>query len=109
MAAGRPTMTFPTFRRPSINAIDSAVASLTGIGINLLRRTTHEHAIAHPRHLAMYLARELMGYSYSEIGEHYGGYDHSTVFYACKQIEKKRHGDAELQAAIDLVREQVRA
>jgi chromosomal replication initiator protein len=52
------------------------------------KKRTREIAI--PRQIAMYLSRHLTGLSLSDIGKNFGGKDHATVIYACKQIEEKR-------------------
>jgi chromosomal replication initiator protein len=46
--------------------------------------------IAMPRQIAMYLSKQLTNLSLSDIGKNFGGKDHATVIYACKQIEDKR-------------------
>ena len=43
--------------------------------------------VAYPRQVAMYLAREMTGMTLPDIGEHFGGRDHSTVIYACGKVE----------------------
>ncbi|MBU0605509.1 MAG: chromosomal replication initiator protein DnaA, partial [Candidatus Omnitrophica bacterium] len=44
-------------------------------------------AIAYPRQIAMYLTRQLTDYSLPEIGDQFGGRDHTTVIHACSKIE----------------------
>ena len=46
-----------------------------------------------PRHIAMFLCRELLKLSFPEIGRLFGGKDHSTVIYACNVIEKQKEKD----------------
>jgi chromosomal replication initiator protein len=46
--------------------------------------------VALPRQIAMYLCKQLTNLSLSDIGKNFGGKDHATVIYACKQIEEKR-------------------
>jgi len=53
--------------------------------------------ISYPRQVAMYLCRSLTGASFPSIGSSFGGKDHSTVCYACDNIEKRR----QLAASVD--------
>lgn len=46
--------------------------------------------IALPRQIAMYLSKQLTNLSLSDIGKNFGGKDHATVIYACRQVEEKR-------------------
>jgi chromosomal replication initiator protein len=46
--------------------------------------------VAFPRQVAMYITKQITDMSLSDIGKHFGGKDHATVIYACKQIEDKR-------------------
>lgn len=46
--------------------------------------------VAFPRQVAMYICKQLTNMSLSDIGKNFGGKDHATVIYACKQIEEKR-------------------
>ena len=50
-------------------------------------------SIARPRHIAMALAKELTNHSLPEIGDAFGGRDHTTVLYACRKIAKLRKHD----------------
>jgi chromosomal replication initiator protein len=47
-------------------------------------------SVARPRQMAMFLAKELTNYSLPEIGESFGGRDHTTVIHACKKINELR-------------------
>ena len=59
--------------------------------------------IAYPRHIAMYIAREVLDESYPRIGDEFNR-DHSTVMTAVRKIKKNLSGDTELNAIIqDLV------
>jgi chromosomal replication initiator protein len=52
--------------------------------------------IARPRQIAMYLAKELTQKSLPEIGELFGGRDHTTVLHAVRKIAAERGNDAQL-------------
>jgi len=49
----------------------------------------------------MYIAKKLTNFSLAEIGSAFGGKDHATVIYACKQIEKARQKDDNLAKLIN--------
>jgi chromosomal replication initiator protein len=55
------------------------------------RKRTKEVAL--PRQIAMYLSKQLTNLSLNDIGKNFGGKDHATIIYACKQIEDKRSKD----------------
>jgi chromosomal replication initiator protein len=57
----------------------------------------------------MYLCRQLAGSSLPEIGNFFGGKDHSTVIHSCKVIEEKREKDPELKARIETLIKQLRS
>jgi chromosomal replication initiator protein len=52
----------------------------------------------------MYLARQLTSCSYPEIGERFGGKDHSTIIHAIKKIEKQMEQDFQLRSTINTVK-----
>ncbi len=57
--------------------------------------------IALPRQVAMYLSKQLTTLSLSDIGKNFGGKDHATVIYACKQTEEKRTKDEAFNRMIE--------
>jgi len=54
-------------------------------------------SIARPRQLAMALAKELTSHSLPEIGDAFGGRDHTTVLHACRKIKELIESDHEIQ------------
>ena len=87
----------------SITDIQQRVADEFGLrlaDINGRRRTA---AIAHPRQVAMFLARRHTSSSLQDIGAAFGGRDHGTVLHAMRTIEDKLREDAELREKIDRV------
>ena len=59
--------------------------------------------IAMPRQVAMYLAKELTQKSLPEIGEHFGGRDHTTVLHAVRKISDLRGKQAELNHTLHVL------
>ncbi|MEW6053480.1 MAG: chromosomal replication initiator protein DnaA [Nitrospirota bacterium] len=57
--------------------------------------------VALPRQVAMYLSKQLTSLSLNDIGKNFGGKDHATVIYACKQIEEKRAKDEAFNKIIE--------
>ena len=59
--------------------------------------------IAYPRQIAMYLCRNHLQMSLSDIGKAIGGRDHTTVIYACEKIEADLKEDISLQNVLDIL------
>ena len=93
----------------TVEAVQKTVASHFSVRIADLKGPRRHKGISRPRMIAMFLARELTGSSFPEIGLRFGGKDHSTVINACKRITALREEDPELRAAVDHLREQLSA
>jgi len=65
-------------------------------------------SIAHPRQIAMYLARTLTRHSLEEIGGYFGGRDHTTVMHACDKMQRLRKDDPAVAATIERLTSQLR-
>ena len=72
----------------TIESIQREVAAYFDIKLHDLKGPKRHRAVAHPRMIAMYLARKLTSMSYPEIGSRFGGKDHSTVISAVRKIER---------------------
>ena len=70
----------------SIADIEQAVCSLFGVSIEEMKSSKRQKSLTQPRMLAMYLARKHTRSAYSEIGNYFGGRNHSTVIAAEKKI-----------------------
>ncbi len=84
----------------TIDEIQKAVAVFFNIKFSDLRSKRRHRAIAMPRQIAMYLARQYGGFSFPEIGSSFGGKDHSTAIHAVKKIEKELKENSEIKNAV---------
>lgn len=84
-------------RLVSIENIQKTVAQYYKIRVADLMSKRRNRAIARPRQIAMALAKELTERSYPEIGDAFGGKDHTTVLHACKRIKELRETDTRVR------------
>ena len=91
-------------RRITIEDIQKRVAEHYNIRISEMHSARRARAVARPRQVAMYLAKQLTSRSLPEIGRKFGGRDHTTVMHAVKRIDELRQGDSTLSEDIDLLR-----
>ena len=94
-------------RRVLVKSIQTEVARFYRIPQRLMQ-TKRRDGVG-PRQVAMYLARKLTSQSLPQIGDKFGGRDHTTVIWAIKQVEAKRAHDADLDAAIDTLTQRLAA
>ena len=88
----------------SIDGIQKAVAAHFSLKVADLKSKRRHRSIAEPRQIAMFLARELTGASLSEIGQKFGGKDHSTVIHSCNKIAKMKDKDSRIISAMNQIR-----
>lgn len=74
-------------KKITIDLIQKKVSEYFDIKLSDMRAKKRSKAIAYPRQVAMYLARQLTDYSLPEIGDQFGGRDHTTVIHACAKVE----------------------
>ena len=83
-------------RQVGIDNIQKTVSDYFNIRLSDLLSSKRNRSLARPRQLSMSLAKELTNHSLPEIGDAFGGRDHTTVLHACKKIGELRQGNTEL-------------
>jgi len=74
-------------KKITMELIQKKVAEYFDIKISDMKTKKRTRQVAYPRHVAMYLAREMTDLTLPEIGEYFGGRDHSTVIHAYDKVE----------------------
>ncbi len=87
-------------KRVTVDLIQKKVAEHFDIRIQDMKVKRRSKAVAYPRQIAMYLVREMTDHSLPEIGEFFGGRDHTTVLYAHQRIQKELKGNQQAQHLI---------
>jgi len=91
-------------RRITIDDIQKQVAAHFNIRIADMHSARRARAIARPRQVAMYLAKQLTSRSLPEIGRKFGGRDHTTVMHAVRKVEELKEADAAFAEDLELLR-----
>ncbi len=95
-------------KQVTIENIQKTVADFYRLKIVDLLSKKRTRVIARPRQIAMSLARELTQLSLPEIGNAFGGRDHTTVLHACKTIESLKNTDAQIESDFNLLHQTLR-
>jgi chromosomal replication initiator protein len=96
-------------RRVTIEEIQKRVAEHYSIRLADMHSPRRARAVARPRQIAMYLAKQLTSRSLPEIGRKFGGRDHTTVMHAVRKVEELRASDKSFSEDIDLLRRMLEA
>ena len=84
-------------RQVSLENIQRTVADYYKLRTSDLLSAKRSRSLARPRQLAMALAKELTKHSLPEIGQAFGGRDHTTVLHATRKIKSLRESDATIE------------
>ena len=84
----------------SIAKIQKKVSEYFNVSILDIKGKKRTQKITFPRHIAMFLSRELTDFSTTEIGIEFGGKDHTTVMHACQRIDERMTVDSTLEPMI---------
>jgi chromosomal replication initiator protein len=93
----------------NIFTIQQAVAKEWGVTVDGLRSKTRTKTLTTPRQIAMYLTRELLSTQLVEIGNAFGGRDHSTVIHSLEKVQETITHDSDLRTRINRLRNNLEA
>ncbi len=85
----------------SVEMIQKQVSEFYNINLIELKSSRRQKHLVLPRQVAMYLARKLTKHSLPEIGNTFGGKDHTTVMHSCKKIEQDINTDGALRRTVE--------
>lgn len=92
-----------TTEHVTVEAVQKAVAAYYGVRVADLKGPKRDKRVSLPRQVAMFLARKVTGSSYPELGQRFGGKDHSTVISACRKIDRLLQSQAALRHTLDQI------
>lgn len=99
----------PTSNLGELNTkrIKEVVADKYGLSVKLLDGKARVSQVTTARHVAMYLTKDILGHSLSQIGAEFGGRDHTTVMSGIKKIKKKIEISGEFRKHVDVIRNKI--
>lgn len=97
-----------TNRQISLELVQKTVSDFYKIKVADMYSQKRTRAIARPRQVAMWLTRELTSHSLPEIGEAFGGRDHTTVMHACRTIIDLRGKDSRLNNDLHILMQTIK-
>lgn len=84
-------------KQVSVDNIQKTVAEYFKIKLSDILSKRRSRSVARPRQIAMALAKELTNHSLPEIGEAFGGRDHTTVLHACRKVKELRESSSDVR------------
>ncbi|OLC07015.1 MAG: hypothetical protein AUH42_04315 [Gemmatimonadetes bacterium 13_1_40CM_70_11] len=94
---------------PSIDRVQEVVARRWGVTPEGLRSKARTKTLTIPRQIAMYLARDMLRMQLVEIGQAFGGRDHSTVIHSVDKVERQMMRDRTFKERIEMARQELSA
>ena len=92
-----------TVQNISLDIIQKVIADNYQISISDLKSKRRDKKFVIPRQIAIYISRELTEISYSELGNEFGGKDHSTIMHAYDKIAESIKIDPTLESKINIL------
>lgn len=95
-------------RRVSVDEIQKTVAAYFNLTVEDILSKRRTQSVVRPRHIAMYLAKSMTTRSLPDIGNRFGGRDHSTVIHAVNKIAERLPSDGVLADDVEAIRRRLR-
>ena len=92
----------------TVDRIIDEVARTYGVTAEEIRGKSRSNQISAARQIAMYVVREITGMTQLEIGQEFGGRDHTTVIYALSQVAKILESDPRKKEVIEDIIKNIR-
>jgi len=92
---------------PTVDRVQEVVARRWGVTPEGLRSKARTKTLTVPRQVAMFLARELLGMQLVEIGQAFGGRDHSTVIHSLDKVQQYMASDHKFRDRVDHARREL--
>ena len=93
----------------TLEKIIDEVARTYGVSADDIRsNNTRKASIKNPRHIAIYITRELTGMSMVDIGKEFGNLHYSTIVYTTQQVDKKMQIDSSLRETVEDIMKNIR-
>ncbi|MBO6220142.1 MAG: chromosomal replication initiator protein DnaA, partial [Treponema sp.] len=92
----------------TVETIQKVVSDYYNISVSDLKSERRNKTVLVPRHIAIYLSRKITEYSLMEIGEEFGGRDHTTVMNSITKIENQLKIDPMIGETIKILEKQIR-
>jgi chromosomal replication initiator protein len=94
-------------KKITIELIQKRVAEYFDINLSDMKAKRRNRAVAYPRQIAMYLTRQLTDHSLPEIGEYFGGRDHTTVMHAHEKIENELKNGGSIKGVVEKLKQNI--
>ena len=92
---------------PSVDRVQEVVARRWGVTPEGLKSKARTKTLTVPRQVAMFLARDLLGMQLVEIGQAFGGRDHSTVIHSLGKVQQDMERDRQFRDRVELARREL--
>jgi chromosomal replication initiator protein len=93
----------------TVESVIKEVANYFNVKITDLKGTSRHASVTRPRQIAMYLSRKLCKASFPELGQKFGGKDHTTVLSACRRVEGLLGEDVKVRSMVQEIERHLNA
>lgn len=95
-------------KQVDMDMIQKSVSNYFSVSVDALKEKNRKKEVATARQVAMYFAKEYTGYSLKQIGQYFGGRDHSTVIHAIQSVHNLIDTDTAFKKTVDELKKQLK-